>query len=77
MSSPLDLYALTQMPALAAAERLTAASTAELRALCTLCHVRPKPRSDKQELVSLIIAATHPASAPAAPAQYYQQERFV
>lgn len=77
MSSPLDLYALTQMPAIAAAERLTAASTAELRALCTLCHVRPGPKVSKQELVSLIIGATHPAPPPAAPAQQYQQERLV
>lgn len=77
MSSPLDLYALTQMPALAAAEILTGASTAELRALCTLCHVVPKKKADKQELVNLIIAATHPRPAPAVPVQQYQQERMV
>lgn len=77
MSTPLDLYALTQMRELEAAIILIGASTAELRAVATLCHLRPKPKDDKHTMVAMILTVTHPKASPPPPDSQYQQERFV
>lgn len=77
MDTPLDLYALTQIPELSAAQRLTSASTPELLALATLCHLRPKSRIDKTDLIAMILTVTHPRPAPPPPISNYQQERLI
>ena len=77
MSTPLDLYAITQMRELDAARLLIGASMGELWAMVTLCSAKAPKRADKQELVAAILARTHPREAAVTAALQYQQERLV
>jgi hypothetical protein len=76
MSGTMEVAILKAMRGIDAGAELWQRSTAELWDIAHTAHARVKRRMSKEELITAIVAVTHPAPAPAVELVKVEQARL-